>query len=646
MDEQTPDTSADQPLQSLDLSALAGLSLGPKWGTGDSQAKRYAEYEEGGDRGGRNRSGGGGGQRRDRRPSFDRPPGGGDRPQGAGDRPQGFRPAGGPGGDRGPRPPRSDGPSGPPRAQPGNAPRGNFGGDRGPSGQQGGPGGGGERRGPQRFERRDRWEERPQFYPTVEVSFYPEDAPFKVLTQAIKSSCRTFELFEIARLILQKPERFVVVIKPLPRQDGAASQLYISGPDSLPFETEAEAIDHCFANLLDSFFTIETVDVEAPKGSYTVINKCTITGELLGPPNYHRYQSLCQQHHSAKLSNMSYDRFMSKVESVRDPEVVQQWLQKMTKQTRYTVKAPPAGSEAQTFDNRDSARFYLITHCKEQLARATPTARFDGKMIDKLPQNSLIRQSVEFALDQQRHFPLDTANHLRGRLRRMNYSVYKKGSKGISYVCAVKRRFRSPGQVFGDSVQQLIDFIEHHPNMLASELPKQYLGIIQDIPVTTQQSATAPAPEATPVVEGTESTPAATEPVADGQPIPAAVSLEDQLRLRQLRVDLRWLVTEGYVIEYSNARLFAPPPQANPPSDRDEDDSEPVGGEAAHAEHSANEASTEPATTPVVPGPVVVQPETAVDSAPADALPAAGVVETEIPATPIEPPANESPKTE
>ncbi len=32
-----------------------------------------------------------------------------------------------------------------------------------------------------------------------------------------------------------------------------------------------------------------------------MINKCGVTGELLGPPNYHRYNQMVQQHYAAKV---------------------------------------------------------------------------------------------------------------------------------------------------------------------------------------------------------------------------------------------------------------------------------------------------------------------------------------------------------
>jgi hypothetical protein len=79
-------------------------------------------------------------------------------------------------------------------------------------------------------------------------------------------------------------------------------------------------------------------------------------------------------------------------------------------------------------------------------------------------------------------------------------------------------------------------------------------------------AADSPKSEAT---EGTEKvaeaelvTPTITEDATastEAQP-KVELSEEDQKKLRQLMLDLRWLITEGYVTEYGDGRLFAPPP--------------------------------------------------------------------------------------
>ncbi|NBD39209.1 MAG: hypothetical protein GVY10_11635 [Verrucomicrobia bacterium] len=370
----------------------------------------------------------------------------------------------------------------------------------------------------------------------VHVDFYPEEEPFKVLANAIRHSCRTYELFEIARLILDKPERFVCVVRDPEQKEGETARLFASVPDGLPFRTEEEALNHVFRFFLGEFFDLETVEAEPPSGSFQMVHKCGMTGEIIGPPNFHRYQALLKEHHSAKLPRVPFDKMVDRLESSREEDDINAWLERMKTVTHYRVK----GQEDMVLKTPEDARLYLLTHSKEKLVRPAYSARFSGRVLPRLPERDPIRLSVEHYLEQQKRFPLDTANHLRGRLRRLKFAVYKRGSKGVSYVCSVKRRFRRPDEVMADNLQELIDFIEAHPNFPLKDLPKAFLGI---------RGAEAPAPAAP--AEGEGETPAQAEK--------PELSEADRKALAQLKNDLRYLVTEGYVTEYSDGRLFVPP---------------------------------------------------------------------------------------
>ena len=107
----------------------------------------------------------------------------------------------------------------------------------------------------------------------------------------------------------------------------------------------------------------------------------------------------------------------------------------------------------------------------------------------------------------------------------------------MSYVCSVKRKFRLPGQVFSTSISALIEFIEKNPVVSVKELPAKHLGITQPEAAAVADSSAAPV----------EAAPSLT------------LSPEDDAKLKRLWMDLRWLVTEGYVTEYSDGKLFAAP---------------------------------------------------------------------------------------
>lgn len=591
MDDKDSQENPNKDFNKLDLNQLQSFSFGTQW----TQEKAAPADPQ--SRGQRPRADDRGAPRRDRR-EFRKPAGG----------------SGAPSGDRGAAPDR--------REQSGDRrPRRDFQG----GGQGGAPSGG---QGGGRFADR---REQPQFQgpynsPYFTTSFYPEDDSFAALAKTIRASCRTIELFEIAKTVVAKNDRFIVVLTRRSAERGKEkSPLYISVPDGLPFESEEEVVHHVMANHLGRFFDSEEAEVDAPKGNFQVINKCGVTGELLGPPNYHRYNQFVQQHYAAKIKNMPFEAYRNRIESVRDPEAVTQWTDQMKKITRFTWKAaasktvakpeasakkpaeevsaiaseldapipapttesadtpavdpsvetpvtsvetpanPEASSETEapatdvtsaneevaaeetpavtalTFDTIEDARLHLLTEARTRVVKTVETVRFSGRLLESLP-DSEIRRAAVGALEHQRHFPLDTANGLRGRLRREHFTIFKKGSKGISYVCAVKRKFRVPGQIFADSIGSLISFIESHQMVKGSELITKFLKIEEPKPVApTEQSGDTP-------VE----TPASVATVE--------LTVEQKTKIARMQGDLRWLVMEGYVTEFIDGRLFASPP--------------------------------------------------------------------------------------
>ncbi|MGD1032617.1 MAG: hypothetical protein ABSA05_15920 [Opitutaceae bacterium] len=685
MDENPPKESPPAGFNKIDLSQLQGFSFGTQWtqDKGGAQDKRDRTDP-------RPRPD----DRRDRR-AFRRPEGGPDAPRedprkGGAETESGAPPRREYSGERRGRPDLRDTRSGP-----------RAGGERGGySGGRGAP-----------------YDRTPYDSPHYSVTFYPEDASFNALVKTIRASCRTIELFEIARTVLGKPERFTVLLTPkdpsapqAPFRKGQSPKaapvagapeasaadapasaavepapapdpepqakpevqpkpvFYISVPDGLPFESVDAVTAHVLSRHLKLYFDVQEVEVDPPKGSFQVVNRCGVTGELLGPPNYHRYNQIVQQHYAAKGLRMPFEAYRSRIETVREPELINQWLEKMKRITRYTWKvspqqrragpaagtdagaesaAPAAAAEAATppaaapeappaapqeppppsFDSFDEARLHLLSNAKDRVVRTAAHARFHGREADALPQGE-VRRAIEGALERQRRFPLDTANALRGRLRREHFTIFKKGAKGISYVCAVKRKFRVPGQTFAESIGNLIAYIEAHPMVRAKELVKRYLGVQEasaDPAVKAAEEAIAPPPAAP-----AESKP---EPVAA---LANVLSVEQREKIARMQGDLVWLVREGYVTEFIDGSLYAPPPMIEARKrevESEEHDPEnfpepapesPAATEAPPAEEIAAAPENPPAPDqPQAEAPVPVEEAAPVESAPAE--PAASV---------------------
>ncbi len=405
-----------------------------------------------------------------------------------------------------------------------------------------------------KFDRRDNKKpaKKAPFVFSMEVLFYPEDAPFAKLADVMKHLKRTYQLFDIAELVLEKPERFIILAKNLPLEDGTVKPLYCAQPANIPFEDEESAKKFALECWLNEMFEQVEVEAEAPKGSFQVVNRCSISGDLLGAPNWHKYGEYVREYHAQKFAKMPYEKFLASVETVRDEALVAQWLEQMKKRLVYKLK----DSET-TFETREAAMNYIAEQKSGELVKSYEQVRMHGSDIAKLPFGSRIRRNLEAAWSKQKHFPIVTANNLRGRLRRGGFTIYKRGSKGFAFVCAVKRKFLLVGDSLSDTPQKIYDFLMENQGVKASALPYLYLGL--QAPQDVSKAATL-AEEHKKEAEGG----AVSDPVSIIEN--AEISAEDFAKIKEVSNDLLWLISEGYVVEYADGAL-----QANPRLPRPKD---------------------------------------------------------------------------
>ncbi len=358
----------------IDLSQLQNLSLAPDW-VGDLQKREAApgevvwgrapEHEResrGGGQGfGTGGSGGKGGPRGfGNRPDFNR-----------GGPPRGPRPDGPPRGprqdDRGPRPggpggPRPDGPRGP---RPDGPPRGPRQDDRGP--RPGGPPRDDRRGGPDRREggrpdfRNDRdrgprrFDDRPHIEPLPgwRARLFAEPRSLEAITRQVKASGRAYPVFELGRLFLAGRDRYVVEFSrqpqaqaprnapkgppvPEPEAPVGPEQIYQIPADGSLWLNRDEAIRHILNGpAVRKFYRQETISIDPPKGIFTAVAVCGFSGEILGPPNHHSFQTTVARLHREQFYNLPIDRYKARIRTEKDEALVAKWLEEQSTTTVY-----------------------------------------------------------------------------------------------------------------------------------------------------------------------------------------------------------------------------------------------------------------------------------------------------------------------
>ncbi len=198
-------------------------------------------------------------------------------------------------------------------------------------------GGGGNRRDFGKGNFRDRNEPRREEIPPAEgvnVTLIPDKTAIQLIAKEVHQVARVYPLFDIAEIILAERSRSRAIFEIDPKQP----PFYRCKIDEAIFLTKEEAVRHLLAaDWSNRYIEQSTFEVEPPKGNFQSVAKCGISGEWLGPPNYHAYQTEIRRIHRERFANMPFEAYAAKVRTERSEEAVNEWLESMKNQTRWRI---------------------------------------------------------------------------------------------------------------------------------------------------------------------------------------------------------------------------------------------------------------------------------------------------------------------
>src|ERR1019366_6571255 len=123
---------------------------------------------------------------------------------------------------------------------------------------------------------------------------------------------------------------------------------------------------HVLKNHFATFYQAERTAIEPPKGRYTFVGQCGISGAILGPPNHHDYQNQLHKLHAERFSKMPFDVFKSRVKIVKDEAVVKKWVEEQSFKTEYVVLNVP---EPLKLANREEVEKHFRAVHKETIVK-------------------------------------------------------------------------------------------------------------------------------------------------------------------------------------------------------------------------------------------------------------------------------------
>jgi len=364
-------------------------------------------------------------------------------------------------------------------------------------------------------EDRPRGEEHPSVTRTplqITIRFLPYSPAFENVVAQIKSGSVAYSLYALARLFLEKPERYDVRLTAK-----AEPPLYRLG-DNGTLSLNREFLEQNAFRLAQSdFYRIDVAESEPIKGNFSNIARCRLSGTLLGPTNHHNYQlqlrSLYEQRFSRRMSFADYQR---QVEIVNDAELIDRWKGEARKVTTYTTSREEVPL---TFSSLTEAERHFRSHYLEGLVKGLEEATIGGVLSRRLPDR-VINRAVEDAWVRETRSPSGMMQELAGRFRQNGLHVFRH-RRGMLFVSPIRTRaFVHQQAGVSPSVNAILEALTGRTVINRKQLFEKLIG---------------------------------------------NVATEDAERRKLALVsDLRWLINEGYVIEFNDGSLDLPRGKAKP----------------------------------------------------------------------------------
>lgn len=338
----------------------------------------------------------------------------------------------------------------------------------------------------------------------VFIAFLPERHQLVAMVKRLHAAQKAYPLNYLAHLLLAKPEFHLVKI-----EARGEVTLWQFKPDGAIFTDQESLRAHAILSHLPAQYEEIVEQTDPPSGQFTCVGRCVLSGELLGPPNYHGYNERLIELHRTRFPHMRIDDYRACIELVRDPAVIEQWKEQVRTRRSYRPKdnpnAPLMSREDAILDYERRFLPGLMVSGKRFIMPAT--------RIRELPDGPLRRQ-IEEAWQRENKNPFTMTLALRPAFRHMRLHLFK-ARGGETFVTAVAPKPIDPRYAV-EPIRSMLELIHAHPGWTRAQLLEHL------------------------------------KPGVD----PASEEAQALLS------PLRWLVEKGHVIEFFDGSLAAPTPDA------------------------------------------------------------------------------------
>lgn len=258
--------------------------------------------------------------------------------------------------------------------------------------------------------------------PGVRVTIVPDHNAVHLIGKEVHQVARVYPLFDVAQTLLAERSR----CRALFETDEKHPAFFSSLLDESLFLSREEALQHLWQSELRSqVLDEETVEAEAPTGNFQSVAKCGLSGEWLGPPNFHSYQKNLRRLHRERFSHLPFEVYSSKVRTERGEEAVTAWLETTKQKTRWRLKGD---DEAPWLEDRADAERALSVNGFDKAFKETRKAEISAAVPGKNLSPSLLA-SLRIAGSHARKHPAILIPAICRSLEAEHLPVFKRQGK-------------------------------------------------------------------------------------------------------------------------------------------------------------------------------------------------------------------------
>ncbi len=217
------------------------------------------------------------------------------------------------------------------------------------------------------------------------MSIIPDAKAVHLIGKEIHQVARVYALFDVAKILLADKTRCRAFFE----THETHAPLILGKLEESVFLSREEALRHLWnSELRNELIEEETIEVDPPTGNFQVIARCGISGEWLGPVNFHSYQTNLRRLHRERFANMPFEIYSTKVRTERGEEAVNAWLETTKKKTRWRIKGEEG--DENWIDDRAEAEKALGAKCFDKAFKEVRSADVSGAIPAKNLSPSLL----------------------------------------------------------------------------------------------------------------------------------------------------------------------------------------------------------------------------------------------------------------